>query len=540
MGLATGPNAILQPSASQLIGKPDVVVEPNAVSAMVSAFRSGQVSAQDIIDRVSERAKLKEKADVMALKESMSPEAQQGRAFALQAASSRAKALAENAALQQKADQSKLQQEIAKGMLGQNGPMIEAGYAAVGRMIPTKTDPELPGALVPDLDQIKQDMPDITAYLSEAQRTAADAKNWKMEKFVSTGPKGEAVVSMRPFNAVTGLFADRMPDGRMPSFDLWRQKRGQVQTAPQVAPQAAAQAAPLVEPRIPTMPVTVNDNVPQMRAQLSERLGETGPTQVSQMSDGQVKAALFSQPAGKPVVQPTAAAAPKAEITVGQFIPGQGLVTEVTAPKEEDKRSKIQFISSKYEANPTVKGLAAANEAFQATRDVLDQIKPDGTYGPKPPFLPKQGDYKMMVAYAKILDPNSVVREGEIKLLEGTKSAWQNLANAVNDRTFSEYVNTLLGKQMFNPQERNSFRNLLTASYTNRVEAVRPIFEASKAAMEAYDATPEEIGAMLPFHPVAAGTATPAGGKQPPPGFIPNPTMPGTYVNPKTLQGWRP
>lgn len=67
------------PSTSELIGIAPPAVTPSSVAQMSDALRQGFLTADDIIARTGKRAQLKEKADVLALTEQMSPEAIQAR-----------------------------------------------------------------------------------------------------------------------------------------------------------------------------------------------------------------------------------------------------------------------------------------------------------------------------------------------------------------------------------------------------------------------------------------------------------------------------
>jgi hypothetical protein len=150
-----------------------------------------------------------------------------------------------------------------------------------------------------------------------------------------------------------------------------------------------------------------------------------------------------------------------------------------------------------------------AQQAVDATQDVLAKVRPDGSYTPDVK-LPKQNDYKLMVAYAKILDPNSVVREGEITLLKKTSSAFQNLKNGMTGSQVADYINTIAGTQMFTAQERQNFVGLLKGSYTNRLASAKAIRDADAAALKELGASDTQINALLPFHPSLTGSA-PAG-----------------------------
>lgn len=74
------------PSPSELAGGPFTpAVTPTAVTQMTDALRQGFLTADDIIARTGKQAQLKEKANVMALTEQMSPEAVQARQQSLRA-----------------------------------------------------------------------------------------------------------------------------------------------------------------------------------------------------------------------------------------------------------------------------------------------------------------------------------------------------------------------------------------------------------------------------------------------------------------------
>ncbi len=89
MGIESGPSQSLgRISPSDIISKGEPVVTPNAVSALTDAFRNGFITADDVIARVGEHAKTKEKAQVALNKEVVSPENTAARAGAVQAATS--------------------------------------------------------------------------------------------------------------------------------------------------------------------------------------------------------------------------------------------------------------------------------------------------------------------------------------------------------------------------------------------------------------------------------------------------------------------
>ncbi len=69
---------VIDPSA--LIGRADPdVVSPSATAQLIKSFRSGFITAEDIMSRAGELGKTKKKADLMALEEQISPESQAAR-----------------------------------------------------------------------------------------------------------------------------------------------------------------------------------------------------------------------------------------------------------------------------------------------------------------------------------------------------------------------------------------------------------------------------------------------------------------------------
>jgi hypothetical protein len=495
---------------------------------MVEAFRSGQISAGDIIDRASQRAMLKEKADVMALQEQMAPGAQEARAQTLKVAGMRAKQAEDDLALESLHKKVQIEQDV---IAKRAGPTVAAAYALAGKPIPTvkSTDPALQGILELDLPRVEKELPWISQWATEQKRRGEESKNWELkELLVGTKETGFQPV-IRAYNRTTGAVQDTMPTFQAEPFDAWfgKQQPGTATVVP-----AAPAAQPTVAPR-PYIPVGADEDVNASRAAMINKLGGTpaAMAEVANMSDGQIKYAL-QQPAPataaivQPIGQPTAP-------TPGQypagFVPGLGLVTGPSKPTESHQQA-LNTLATNYKTNTTVTGLGQANEAFQAVQDVMTKIQPDGTYTKDPGFLPKQGDYKLMVAYAKILDPNSVVREGEITLLQGTTSKWGRIENIKTGQDFRDYVTAVTGQQMFTAQERSSFRNLLTGSYENRVKAVQPIHDANVAAARQLGADETQIKALFPFWPSATG-GTAEAGTQIPAGFKPIPGKPGQYYN---------
>ncbi len=80
MGLETPSQAVGRVDPSSLVGLASPVVEPKSTQALVDAFRNGVITADDITNRIGELGQKKQKAELMGLDESMSPDAQAARA----------------------------------------------------------------------------------------------------------------------------------------------------------------------------------------------------------------------------------------------------------------------------------------------------------------------------------------------------------------------------------------------------------------------------------------------------------------------------
>lgn len=443
MGLASGPNAILNPSASELIGKPENVVTPTAVSAMTDAFRNGQITAADIVERTSARAQAKNKADIEMSR------AQEKQAVEVQ----------QNAALLGAVQKARAKQDLEASKLGPSGPMALAAYTAAGVPLPTVTGPD--GDQVIDTAKTFQQLPQIQSYLNEKKRRDEINAAWEPKEQVRQD--GSKVVGVwNRYKSGPEAFQSAVPPREDFTFEKFVSQMTPGTATTPAAVQATATQGLDVKPVAPPAPA------PQA-----------------------------------PLVQPLESP-PKAEFLVTQ------------APSATDKDARFREAASRFAGNQVVKDAQIASTAYVATQDVLNKIKPDGSYTPDVK-LPKQADYKLMVGYAKILDPNSVVREGEIYLLQGTSSAWANLMNTIKDGTFQEYSKKLLGQQMFTPQERQSFSNLLTASYQNRITAAAPLYDQQVKYLESLGATPGEIKSYLPWAPYQTGQSTTAGAVTPAP-----------------------
>lgn len=109
---------------SQAVAPLDRVVSPDAVAAVTDAFRKGQISADDIIERYGELSKTKEKAQIQNLHEFISPEGIQARQNATHAANT--EAILKSSPEYQAAQQATFQATINKANEGDLPAMRQA------------------------------------------------------------------------------------------------------------------------------------------------------------------------------------------------------------------------------------------------------------------------------------------------------------------------------------------------------------------------------------------------------------------------------
>src|SRR6267142_620914 len=113
-------------SAQPLVTAPAGVVTPNAVAAMTDAFRSGAITAQDIIDRIGAVGQAKKKAELQSLQEFTNPATIEARRQAVLAANA-------NAQLAQQ------QASAAGGLVQPTAALTAAQIAAQQQTLPLQT-----------------------------------------------------------------------------------------------------------------------------------------------------------------------------------------------------------------------------------------------------------------------------------------------------------------------------------------------------------------------------------------------------------------
>lgn len=315
-----GPQQSLSiPSPSELAGGPVTpAVTPNSVAVMSDALRQGFITADDIIQRTGKRAQLKEKADVMALTEQMSPEAVEARQASLVESLNRSRlgAAQAGAALPLveptgQLAQSQLESQIAY----QKYPAAKLfdQYAPVLGIAEPKN-----AAGQTDWSQKAS----IGVQIGEHLRKQNEAKEKLSNIETQKSPDGSIIAAFTkqgiPVDSATVRQLD--VDARSP-FKLLTP--GAVQVSP----------APVVEP-IGASPETTS----KWRAQLFNE----GITSAAQMSDEEVGQLIQSRRQAQISVQPTSAAARPVVNISDELVMGEpvGGGFSLGPPKSKDKAEK--------------------------------------------------------------------------------------------------------------------------------------------------------------------------------------------------------
>lgn len=267
-GLESTSNQLGRIDPSSLIGKAEAVVEPRATAALTDAFRQGVVTADDVISRIGELSKSREKADIMAAKEQVSPEAQALRAQQTAAGTAQA-GLAEADALRKQV----IQQYPAVAYFDALAPI--AGIQ----------QPTLPDG-TPDYKKMEQIGAELAVHEAKKKQAAAELEN------ITTQESADGSVLFA--RTKQGEFVDPSTVKRLRADATRPFMSGQPAGTVEVAPTAAAPVVP-VEPR--------GEDMETVRARLASKYGADS---IQHMPESDVLRLAKSE--GLPVIEPRAAA----------------------------------------------------------------------------------------------------------------------------------------------------------------------------------------------------------------------------------------
>lgn len=140
--------------------------------------------------------------------------------------------------------------------------------------------------------------------------------------------------------------------------------------------------------------------------------------------------------------------------------------------KEDLKQSKDKFEV----ADKIVKRYDKLSDSFYKTREAYDRIQASEVTAP--------GDIAMIFNYMKMLDPGSVVREGEFATAQN--------ATGVDDRVMNQY-NKLLSGERLNPTQRKQFISQAESIYKKANEQQKKYKKEAIARGKQYNISEQDI-----------------------------------------------
>lgn len=328
---------IIQPRVNDLVSAPESapVVTPSATVALTDAFRQGFITSQDVLDRVGQKAQLKEKVEIQAAQEALSPEAIEARQVVQKATAAKAKADIlksgmdqENAQLDQKARRAKTILDIANSeSFGTFEPMRNS-FLALGIPVPSKDGS-------PDTEAMKAEMPQITAYANYIRNADAIAKSVHKQKFVQTVGK-QTITSEADFSdalnrPITDAERQAISDAKSIDYMTWKNRN-----APKnIFGAAPGQTSSIVSPAVPAQSggrTFAGVAVPGIQEIMAET-PEQRQARIDALNSGNTAAFINPKEASalpRNVVTPAAPAPTvKPEIQLGGHVAGvPGVVTE--------------------------------------------------------------------------------------------------------------------------------------------------------------------------------------------------------------------
>jgi hypothetical protein len=331
MGLEDSSNRLAQINPSSLIGRADEdVVTPRNAALLADAFRQGFISTDDIMERVSERANLKRKADVMQLQEALAPLAVNARRNSLELANIEAQTGIDLAPLKKKAAE-------AEFMTKANAAQIQAtGLGTAASELQNAS--WLPPIPAKGIDEKWQNETirrwGILSEMKKAQQTAAAVQKaandpkWFQGNFQGLeGQFPKAFLGMKEITPEQAERANQVMGFTHPA--LWEQAGkpnadlfgapGEVKGAETVTPKAAAQQAAVEPQAAPASQTVININS-QPQPQPQPQAQAVQPFQVA-------------EPPTAPMIEPAApVAAPGKPDLFAQPAPAGFVPTGVTKP----------------------------------------------------------------------------------------------------------------------------------------------------------------------------------------------------------------
>jgi hypothetical protein len=258
---------------------------------------------------------------------------------------------------------------------------------------------------------------------------------------------------------------------------------------------SGASAAPSASPQGSANPFS--NLTPQQRALLATLPPEQGAAALFSLSTQEPR-----QPPRLMTPEELAAAGLRPDDRVALSRGGISMLRPGRDPREDalqaDERrfSRTSDLRTEFSRNPAVETFRQVAPQVQAIR----QAAPVGN---------RAADIDIVFAFAKLLDPNSVVREGEQMTLMRTGGIWD---------TVQGWVGRLNGGQALTPDVRQNILQQAESRFATFEQPYRETVERYRGLAQRYRLDPDEVAPALPaepqsrFSPAAEPAAPPAGG----------------------------
>lgn len=480
----SGPSGIAPVNLSNLVQPVAPAATPDAVTAMINAFRQGQISADDIIDRAGAVARSRDKAQIAINEAAASPEAQQARLMTAKATALKAKTEVDNAALEAMTQANKLKQEDAIARLGLNGTRYAALYTAIQKPIPTMEDPLNPGHEIPDRDKIKEEASQIGEYLNYKEALAKHESLWSLKPGKYIDASGREVTGDLWHNAATGETSITKPVDKVKSFDEWKAQRSGTAVATVTPTMVQPAQVPVVE-RLVT-PVQIG--VP------GQSMTQEEAVRMQQQIEAKTGVNLGTAPVVTPTVAPTTATTPPVRIT----------------PANMEKQGA--FISEVKEA-PALKAGAAQDvqRELKESQELMNQIQGAkqiavaGTVGPL--VGSKTGQFWNRSLAALGIKDQTFENQRQLEILVNKKVLEQakNMKGNLSDRDV-RFLEASLVKLSDTPQNWQRFLDLWGRVTQNNLDIL-----SGKAGPNSSGLNPQEAKQADALTPGAAASRVPMG-----------------------------
>lgn len=468
MGLEDAPHAQLgRIDPGSLIGTATPVVEPRATAELSNAFRSGVITAHDILDRVGELAQSKKKVELALhqrqLSELQDPQLAEARRQTMLAGGAQAQLAGAQAgaALPMVGQQAELtQSQLDEAQAAQKyGPAIQY-YKALA--------PEA-GLTAPPVDA--QGKPDY-AKMAEI---GSKLFSWKIQKQT-------AMDRIQPHEYKEGVQGNQKvllkfnKSGELITPELESQLHKQA-TAPFSGAPGSVEVAPKstgVAPNQAAKPDIEMHGTPETIAAQRADLINKGTAGAENMSDFDVESMVQSNRAqefNKPTIQPSAPVSSAAP--VASTIPNAGI-----SLGSATKTPEISDLTEQFRKQKAYESWNASKPFFNSMREVIADVN-------KIPVEDQRSgkvnmgikDIELVSNFIKLYDPNAVIREFKWDKIEHSQPIPDRVKNWMSEITRSGSMT---------PETRQELFHVASQAYDAKAKSILPDLQLAEKRAAQY------------------------------------------------------